>query len=633
VFLGGPDWDGRLSRLSGNNLQTVQDVLINLPRSAKDHVTNSIAFGPDGALYFTQGSTSAMGKADQTWSNRSEHLLSGAVLRLDLAKLGSTLPLNVKTPEGGGTYNPYSANAPLTIYASGVRNAYDLLWHSNGNLYVATNGSAAGGNTPASVNGTLRPDGSTYNGPAIPALTNVQQTQKDFLFRIVRGGYYGHPNPQRGEYVMNGGNPTSLIDPAQVDDYPVGTLPDANWRGYSFDFQNNKSPNGTIEYKSNAFNGVLKGKILVVRYSQHDDIITLTPGGANNDIISSIEGNSIEGFSGFIDPLDLTEDVNTGNIYVSEYGADGKIDLLKTRNISGNPSSGPIADAFVRNGNYADTNYGNDTLFSVKGSTQSGYTKVSYLKFSLSNVSKVTSAKLRVYGRNTENTSTINLSVYGVNNDSWTETGITFSNAPIASTQQLNRIGVNNVAKYYELDVTNFVKAQFAGDKIVTLLLKDSANGNRNLSFNSKENAQNPPELIIDSSGNASAKSLFVESYSAPVLSAVSEQSVLAKTKNDLFSVEEANGSQNSFETPQLYPNPVHNKFTIEFPSKYHGIFTIQIVDLFGRKYNIGKVNLKTGGALMDINISTLSLKAGVYFLRLHSDDSAKNDVMKVIIE
>ncbi|MEJ7676434.1 MAG: hypothetical protein WKG06_00845 [Segetibacter sp.] len=129
----------------------------------------------------------------------------------------------LKLLKAGGTYNPYNPNAPLTIYASGVRNGYDLVWHSNGNLYVAANGSAAGGNTPASVNGTLRPDGTTYNGPSVPALSNVQQTQKDWLFRIVKGGYYGHPNPLRGEYVMNGGNPTSPIDPAQVTSYPLGT--------------------------------------------------------------------------------------------------------------------------------------------------------------------------------------------------------------------------------------------------------------------------------------------------------------------------------------------------------------------------------------------------------------------------
>lgn len=328
VFEDAPDWDGKLSRLTGSDLNNVHDVLVNLPRSTKDHLTNSIVFGPDGALYFTQGSNTAMGDADNIWGRRDENLLSGSVLRLDVSKL-KRFPLDVKTSEGGGTYDPYAPNAPLIIYASGTRNAYDLVWHSNGNLYIPTNGSAAGGNTPASVNGTLRPDRSYYNGPFVPGLSYVDQAEKDFLFRVVKGGYYGHPNPSRGEYVMNGGNPTSTIDPAEVSPYPVGTLPDANWRGYSFDFHNNTSPDGAIEYKSNTFKGALKGKLLVVRYSHHDDIITLTPGEPNNDIISATQGYSIKGFSGFIDPIDLVEDTRNGNIYVSQFGAGGKIILLR----------------------------------------------------------------------------------------------------------------------------------------------------------------------------------------------------------------------------------------------------------------------------------------------------------------
>jgi len=365
VFTAGPDWDGKLTRLSGNNLQNVQDVLINLPRSKKDHLTNSIAFGPDGALYFVQGSNSAMGAADRTWGFRDEHLLSAALLRLDLSKL-TTLPLDVKTREGRGTYNPYLPSSPLTIYASGVRNAFDLVFHSNGNLYVPTNGSSAGGNAPASSAGALRPDGSAYNGPVVTALTNIQQTQHDFLFRIEKGGYYGHPNPLRGEFVMNGGNPTSKSDPGQVNAYTKGTLPDANWRGYAYDFDNDKSPDGVIEYKSNTFNGSLKGKLMVVKYSQDKDIIMLTPGGPKNDIISAIEGSSISGCSGFADPLDLTEDPMTGNIYVSEYGGKGKIDLLRPKenipgfgSISLNPSG--INDIYV---SLADT--GTSRLITIK---------------------------------------------------------------------------------------------------------------------------------------------------------------------------------------------------------------------------------------------------------------------------
>lgn len=326
-FGGMDDWDGKVSQLSGPDLGTIQDYLVNLPRSTKDHVTNGLDFGPDGRLYFNQGSNSAMGAPDNTWGLRPERLLTAAVLAFDPVDITNP-PLNVQTEEGG-TYDPFAVDAPLKLFATGVRNPYDLVWHSNGNLYVPTNGSAAGGNTPATpanLNDVpTRIDGA-YTGGSVPPINGVNQTQNDFLFRCVEGGYYGHPNPTRGEYVMNGGNPTSASDPGQVNQYPVGTLPDPNYRGFAYNFENNKSPNGVIEYQSNTFGGALKNKLLVVRYSGGDDIIVLTPGGSNNDIVDSETG--ISGFTGFSNPLDLCENPANGHIYVSEYGG-SDITLLR----------------------------------------------------------------------------------------------------------------------------------------------------------------------------------------------------------------------------------------------------------------------------------------------------------------
>ena len=631
VFYNAPDWDGRLTKLSGPNLETVQDVLINLPRSKKDHVTNSIAFGPDGALYFTQASTSAMGKADQTWGFRSEHLLSGAVLRLDVSKLGS-LPLDVKTSEGGGTYNPYDPNAPLTIYASGTRNAYDLVWHSNGSLYAPTNGSAAGGNTPASVPGTLRVDGTTYNGPSIPSLTNVQQTQKDWLFRIVKGGYYGHPNPLRGEYVMNGGNPTSPIDPAQVKDYPLGTAPDANYRGYSYDFQMNASPDGAIEYKSNTFNGILKGKLLVVRYSQHDDIITLTPGGPSNDIVSATEGYSIKGFSGFNDPLDITEDTSRGNLYVSEYGGDGDIVLLKpkgTVKIAVKDTLTPVADALVRNGSYSSVNFGGDTSLGIKGTTEISYRRMIYLKFALDTITKVNKAILRLYGRNTENFTFVNIAAFAVNNDSWTEKGITYANAPASQGTSLSAAGVNNESKYYDFDITDYVKTQLAGDKVISLLIKDTANQGRYLSFKSKEYYKNHPQLVITTDTLTQSYGKSSVRYVMPM-----KMSTKRPSCDDTFEVTLPilpPASNISLEKPRIYPNPLRNKFNVQFPVEYAGDIILQIVDPIGKTFDIGSYQLRPGGSRIEVNISNLSLKSGIYFLKINSE--VKTELIKLIIQ
>lgn len=233
--------------------------------------------------------------------------------------------------EGPGAYDPFAPGAPLTVFATGVRNAYDLVWHTNGQLYVPTNGSTNGGNIPASTAGAPCARGGAYAGPAVPGLVNVP-AQNDFLYRVVQGGYYGHPNPHRCEFAMNGGNPSARTDPAEVPQYTIGVMPDANYRGAAHDFGLHRSPDGIIEYRHGRFGAALQGKLLVVRYSQGDDIVALTPAAPHFDIADIEVG--LPGLGGFVDPVDLVEHPSTGALYVSEYGA-SHVTLLR-----------PIGDAF-----------------------------------------------------------------------------------------------------------------------------------------------------------------------------------------------------------------------------------------------------------------------------------------------
>jgi hypothetical protein len=338
-----PDFSGRVSKVTigtGSGFTgTAETYVTGLPRSNGDHLTNSLEFraNPDAGqagqpshlLYLVQGSNSAMGAADSAWGNRAERLLSAAVLEIDPTRDAPAGGFNVQTeptPPGNtangagifnadgtvnGWYNPFAADAVVKIFATGVRNAYDLVWHSNGRLYVPTNGSAAGGNTP---------DDPTT--PANEALVNAT-LQADYLFRVTEGGYYGHPNALRDEYILNGGNPTAGADVNEVvpsggrAGYAVGVQPDADYdpaSAYSLGF--NRSPNGVTEYTSNVFGTSLQGAVLFTEYSGGNDIraVRLDANGfvAEDFVLTNAAGQTIT----YIDPLDVIVNPRTGQLYL-----------------------------------------------------------------------------------------------------------------------------------------------------------------------------------------------------------------------------------------------------------------------------------------------------------------------------
>ncbi|SEG67068.1 DNRLRE domain-containing protein [Paenibacillus sp. UNC499MF] len=157
----------------------------------------------------------------------------------------------------------------------------------------------------------------------------------------------------------------------------------------------------------------------------------------------------------------------------------------------------PTADAYVLDGSGAGTNYGTAPTLYVKDGTAAGYTRKAYLKFDVSGVSAVNSAKLRLFGGNTQDGSNVQVKVSGAAADGWTETGLTWNNAPAATTGALSTIQVGSNLTYYELDVTSFVKDQLS-DGIVTLIVEGVSDQDRTIQFNSRENPANKPELVVN---------------------------------------------------------------------------------------------------------------------------------------
>ena len=82
---GGPGLDREAHADVGLRTGTVQDYVIGLPRSIRDHITNSLAFGPDGAIYFLQGERHGDGGAGHPTGQPPRAYGDAAFLRFDPA--------------------------------------------------------------------------------------------------------------------------------------------------------------------------------------------------------------------------------------------------------------------------------------------------------------------------------------------------------------------------------------------------------------------------------------------------------------------------------------------------------------------------------------------------------------------
>lgn len=303
-------------------------------------------------------------------------------------------------------------------------------------------------------------------------------------------------------------------------------------------------------------------------------------------------------------------------------GTGKTVNFTVTDNATQNLILSPIADAFIRDGNFANTNYGIDTsVLEVKTSPSSGFNRYTYLKFSLNGIKNITKATLRIFGRNTNNTQAISVSCYGVNDNSWGENTITFNNAPAPLSFPLSYANVTDTVKYYEFDVTGFAKVHLNGDKLITLMLKDPARSDKNLVFNSRENAANLPQLVIADSSQKKITSNLNDGHG-------NDHGIHLPGKSDEGKVL-YDGDRTK---TKIYPNPAHNVFTIEFANNLKGTYNLQIVDPVGRIYELGRSELKQGANTTTIDVSELFLKKGIYFLRIQPA-AMQSEIIKLIIE
>jgi endoglucanase len=161
------------------------------------------------------------------------------------------------------------------------------------------------------------------------------------------------------------------------------------------------------------------------------------------------------------------------------------------------------ADAYVRDGSFAGTNFGQAADLQVKNVTALGYSRESYLRFDLTGVGsadQITSAQVRVFGRKLDTiVSAVTVGLYAVSPQGWTEPGVTWDTRPAAGAAPLATTTLTGSAGAVRVfDVTAYLKQQkAAGATSVAFALRAASAGEGWVGFNSDEASANPPQLVV----------------------------------------------------------------------------------------------------------------------------------------
>jgi N-acetylneuraminic acid mutarotase len=260
AFTGPSPYPGQVSLLSGPDFNSPQVVVSGLPSSNHDHGVNGLVFDHNGDLLICVGGTTDAGIRHLNIGDLPESPLSGAILKAETSRAdfnGAVHYLQRAPPhapdddQAHGEDVVVALGSHVTVHASGLRNHFDLVLHSNGHVYATDNGPNPG-----------------FGGSSMgPTADGGDVQSPDELVLVEAGEYYGHPNRARGPE-----DPRQFIYRHSA----APSIPGA----YEAPMQELlSSTNGIDEYRATTFRGAMRGELLVQEWSGELARIGLAPGG------------------------------------------------------------------------------------------------------------------------------------------------------------------------------------------------------------------------------------------------------------------------------------------------------------------------------------------------------------------
>ena len=211
-----------------------------------------------------------------------------------------------------------------------------------------------------------------------------------------------------------------------------------------------------------------------------------------------------------------------------------------------------VQDTYINGGASKDVNFGSDILIKVKNvDGESDYDRKSFLMFDLTGITS--KGKLRQafvdVGVNFTHGKGLRMSLYNVPDTTWSESSMTWNNAPASDTEEISHIITSKVS-VFSWDCTDYVAEKLQAPGKVSIKIDGEAAGNETDDLISKENPKLIPPMLIAvfSSGNSKLAmgtntGFSVANQGSVVLKNIDLEMVGAAPADIIYTLEEAPSS------------------------------------------------------------------------------------------